>query len=175
MEFLTRKFGPFPVYVWALVIVGGIVLAIYIRSRTQNSSGGSQTAATNPFNPTNDPNIDPNTGVPYALEEQIDPNTGVPYYYEQNYGGTNNPTNGTTNNPPTNPPPVTAPPTGYKPGPVPKHPFAPNPPGHDPFDKQLHPNASGGTTAEANQPNVPTTPWPAQAAVQSADYRVHAA
>lgn len=86
MQFLTRHFGPLPAWAYIVIaVIGGVAIYIWYRHNSSSSSSGgsssSSNAATNPLNPDNDPNIDPNTGVPYALEEAIDPNTGEPYYY----------------------------------------------------------------------------------------------
>jgi hypothetical protein len=94
MAFLSRRLGPLPAWAYiAIVVIGGVVFYIWWRhyTSTQSSNNASQAQSTsgvaganpayNPLNPSNDPNIDPNTGVPYQLEEAINPNTGIPYYY----------------------------------------------------------------------------------------------
>lgn len=108
MSFFTQNIGPLPVWGWLVAIIGGVVLFFVIRRSTSGTSGattGSPTAATtSPLNPTADPQIDPNTGVPYALEEAIDPATGTPYYYQTNYGANNMGQAGGTSGGPTQPP-----------------------------------------------------------------------
>lgn len=82
---LHGRVGPFPVWLIAgVVVIGGVVFFIWWRNNQANNS--SNATPTNSLNPTNDPNIDPNTGVPYSLEEMVDPNTGIPYYFENNPG-----------------------------------------------------------------------------------------
>lgn len=94
MNFLQSKLGPFPVWVWGLVVIGGVVVFIIVRKMQNGNTSGTSTLGqnsagqVNPLNPTNDPNLDPNTGIPYQIEEAIDPNTGLPYYLELTNGAT---------------------------------------------------------------------------------------
>lgn len=98
MTFLQSRLGPFPVWVWGVVLIAGVVVFIIVRrmqnGNTTNASGtlGQNTAGqVNPLNPTNDPALDPNTGIPYSIEEMVDPNTGLPYYIELTTGANNPP------------------------------------------------------------------------------------
>lgn len=70
LGFLTRKVGPFPVYVWVALVIGGYFLY-------EHFSGASSTSSTSAAAST----IDPTTGLPYS-EEAIDPATGEPYSEE---------------------------------------------------------------------------------------------
>lgn len=146
MQFLMRKIGPLPTWAYiGIVVVGGVVFYIWWRHYTGSSSSSQTPAATNPLNPTNDPNIDPNTGVPYALEEAINPATGQPYYYSNPYGNptstTSNPPTSTTSNPPYTP--------VYTNPPESKHPFDPEPTHHkDPFAASSYTFNKVGTTGQ---------------------------
>lgn len=75
-----------PMWAWGLILAGGIAAAFLLpklrKSTTSSSLGSGQTTPT-------DPNIDPNTGVPYAIESAINPSTGLPAYYGS--GFTSNP------------------------------------------------------------------------------------
>jgi hypothetical protein len=113
-EMFSAKLGPVPV--WMIVVGGGIVLAVFapkLLSKFTGSTGGS-TSQNGNATPV-DSNLDPNTGVPYAVETATDPNTGAPYY------GTlfppPPPPGGAGGVGPVNPPipipPVAIPPTGH--------------------------------------------------------------
>lgn len=124
MTFLSQRLGPFPVWVWGVVLIGGVVVVLVVKrmqnGTTTNASGvlGQNSAGqVNPLNPSNDPNIDPNTGVPYQIEEAVDPNTGMPYYFQLTGGATSQGQAGGGSNGSTTPPssgggPSTCPP-GY--------------------------------------------------------------
>ena len=91
MEFLQRQIGPFPVWAWGLIVIGGaivgyIIIKKYTSSTAQNGANtGGSTLGGNPSGQGGSPSlpseIDPLTGVPYTVEEQVDPNTGIPFYY----------------------------------------------------------------------------------------------
>lgn len=92
MSFLTRPLiGGIPTWVVIIVVgVGGVLIYFWFKNRSSTNAANSAQSASglpganqniNPLNPYNDPNIDPNTGVPYAIEEGINPNTGLPNYY----------------------------------------------------------------------------------------------
>jgi hypothetical protein len=84
--FFGRLFAGLPIWVWLLIVGGGLLLAFVILPRFTGKSGSSSSSATGTAN---DPNIDPNTGVPYNIESQINPATGLPAYYGVgNAGGT---------------------------------------------------------------------------------------
>jgi hypothetical protein len=74
MDFLMQQIGPFPLVVWAGIVVGGALLAWWL-SRRLGGGGGARANA-----PTADPNIDQTTGLPYTVENQTDPRTGLPVY-----------------------------------------------------------------------------------------------
>lgn len=111
MRFLTRKIGFLPVWAYAvIVVIGGVVFYIWFKNYQANKNTANTVAQStsgvaganqnyNPLNPTGDPNIDPNTGVPYQLEEAVNPQTGAPYYYSPPQSGpvtTSPPTDQTT-------------------------------------------------------------------------------
>lgn len=81
-EMLTRPVMGMPLWVWVIVVAGGVILAIYIR-RNVGSSSASGSLGQNAAGQQSvtDPNIDPYTGVPYSIEEAINPATGLPAYY----------------------------------------------------------------------------------------------
>jgi hypothetical protein len=82
MSFLQGTLFGMPTWLVLLIVgVGGVGIALFLRRR----SGSTTTGLGGPTSPApaTDPNIDPNTGVPYAIEEQINPNTGRPNYYDQ--------------------------------------------------------------------------------------------
>jgi hypothetical protein len=111
MAVLSRRLGPLPMWAYiAIVVIGGVVFYLWWRHYT-NSNAANQAQSTSgiaganpaydPLNPTNDPNIDPNTGVPYQLEEATNPATGAPYYYSS---PTSSPPPSTTTTPVVTPP-----------------------------------------------------------------------
>lgn len=73
MDFLMQQIGPFPLIVWAGIVVGGALLAWWLSRRL---GGQSRT----PSAPAENPNIDSSTGLPYTVENATDPNTGLPVY-----------------------------------------------------------------------------------------------
>ena len=80
MNFLQGRIFGLPVWlVGGLALGVGVVVYIVVRRRNAASSTGGalgqNTTATPP-----DPNLDPNTGIPWSVEEAIDPNTGLPVY-----------------------------------------------------------------------------------------------
>lgn len=82
---MKKKLGPLPVWAWAAIIGGAVI--IYIFMHRSSSSSTSSTAA----NSAN--SVDPNNplGLTYAQEQQdiqegIDPNTGVSYASENAAG-----------------------------------------------------------------------------------------
>lgn len=106
MEFLREYTGPLPNWVWIAAIVLGITGYFLWQRFKGNSSADSASSNAGTSQAANDPNIDPNTGVPYNIESQIDPKTGLPAYYS-NPGNTNL---GTSTTPTTTGVPVTTPP-----------------------------------------------------------------
>lgn len=172
--FLTTKLGPLPGWAWLLVGAGGIVLGIIIlRGRNKNGTDnttGTQTPA----------EIDPYTGVPYAVEESIDKATGIPFYYE--YPGGQSPvasasegtedndfssiTSGTPPFPgPHNPPPPPGPgPLPQSPAPpIPGQPGVPHPPGTPPAPGPKPPGAPptpGPAPGPGPKPPGPPPPGP---------------
>lgn len=91
MNFLSQSFGGMPLWIWGVILAGGIALAYFgpklLGGLTGSSNQGGSSQATLPSN------IDPVTGVPYSVEESINPGTGLPAYY-----GTG-PSTGTTSGP----------------------------------------------------------------------------
>lgn len=79
--FLTRRVFGMPLWlVGGIVIIGGVALALYIRGR--NAGPSEKALGQSGSSGVGDPNIDPNTGVPYSVEDAIDPNTGLPAYFD---------------------------------------------------------------------------------------------
>lgn len=136
-SFLTRRVFGMPLWlVGGIVIIGGVALALYIRGRNQTPSGQAlgQSGSTG----IGDPNIDPNTGVPYSVEDAIDPNTGLPAYFDLFPPPT------TTSSPPPAPPPGPTsqpPPSPGNPPPTPNTPPPGTPPGplHNPPPPGVYP------------------------------------
>lgn len=83
-DVLGRGMGGLPVWGW-VAIVGGVFVLVWLGRKkfgnqgSTSSDGGSLGSGT--ANSALDPNIDPNTGVPYSIESAINPNTGLPAYY----------------------------------------------------------------------------------------------
>lgn len=163
-EFLKTQIGPFPLWIWLIAgagVAGFILIPKLLNKSSSNNPNASDPTATDAGTANAQlasEGIDPLTGVPFSVEDAINPNTGLPNYYN-NYPSTNSgastsgtsssgtSSSGTTIPPVTNPPPPTTvtpivPPRTYN-WPVPQHPFAPNPPGHDPF-------AAAASTATTN-------------------------
>lgn len=92
MNFLNRPLLGLPLWIWLLVVLGGVLIAVPLIKKftgggSSNSLGSGQTTTTTP-----DANIDPNTGIPYAVETATNPATGLPNY--NNLVGLQSTTNG---------------------------------------------------------------------------------
>lgn len=84
---LKKKIGPLAVWQWAAIVAGIVGLYLYQQRKAAAAAGPG-------YSPADYGQIDPNTGVPYALEGTgsgafgpIDPNSGVPYAFETQQGG----------------------------------------------------------------------------------------
>lgn len=152
-ELLNARILGMPAWlVGGVVIGGGLALAWYIRRGRGSGSGalGQNSAAS--AAPA-DPNIDPNTGVPYSVEEATNPATGLPAYY-----GTPG-LDGSGQQPPT--PPAPGPGPGPTPGTGINPPPGPGPVNPGPFVHPIGPEP--GPTRIPSGP-IPTAPAPAPAA-----------
>src|SRR5215475_8319936 len=106
---------------WLLVGIGGVGIAVFAPKLLKKFTGGGDEKGGlgNTAGVSTDPNIDPNTGVPWSVENAIDPNTGLPYWATL-FG----PGAGMQNMPPvqqqsqtyTQPPPDNMPPQQYQQG-----------------------------------------------------------
>lgn len=151
LSFLTQKLGGLPVWAWGLLVAGtGVAVWFFIRKQGGGATLGSSQQP-------NDPNIDPNTGVPYSIEEAINPATGLPAYYggpgvDPNIAPTPPPTQPPGDQPPIQP---TPPPVQMPPQQPPISP-APQPPAQQP------PSPLPGPTPPPTQPPPGLRPPPAQ-------------
>lgn len=140
-QFLHGRILGLPAWLVGIAVVGagvGIYLIIKHRAGSSSGSGGGVLGQNTNAQPS-DPNIDPNTGVPYAVEEATDPNTGMPVYMTLLSQGS-----GLTSAPTPAPQPGPIPPQPSTPGPIPPQPSVAAPGASATAGGQLQPNGGGG-------------------------------
>jgi len=82
LQWLNRPLGPFPLWIWLVVIGGGLLVAFVIVPKLRGSSGTSLGSGNTSSNaPALDQSLyDPTTGIPLQVETTPNPVTGLPNY-----------------------------------------------------------------------------------------------